>query len=69
MEDWLKQVKDRWNVTSDSQWYNSLRTDEKIKEVVTHPETAFHPRVYSLLNKYMQLLRLLYWELMLPLRI
>ncbi len=53
MEDWLKQVKDRWNATSDSQWYNSLRTDEKIKELVMHPETAFHPRVYSLLNKYM----------------
>ena len=27
MEDWLKQVKEDWNKTSDSEWYKSLRTD------------------------------------------
>jgi len=29
MNEQLKQVKDQWNITSDSEWYNSLRTDEK----------------------------------------
>lgn len=24
MEDWLKQVKEDWNKTSDSEWYKSL---------------------------------------------
>lgn len=33
MEDWLKQVKEDWNKTSDSEWYKSLRTDEKIEEL------------------------------------
>ena len=33
MEDWLKQVKEDWNKTSDSEWYKSLRTDEKIDEL------------------------------------
>lgn len=33
MNDWLKEVKDGWNQTSDSDWYQSLRTDEKIKEL------------------------------------
>lgn len=52
MDERLKQVKDRWNVVSDSQWYNSLRTDDKIKELVEHPESAFHPQLYALLIKY-----------------
>ncbi len=52
MEEQLKQVKDYWNITSDSEWYQSLRTDEKIKELVELPITAFHPVVYSILNKY-----------------
>ncbi|MBQ8596638.1 MAG: class I SAM-dependent methyltransferase, partial [Lachnospiraceae bacterium] len=52
MEDWLKQVKDDWNKTSDSEWYKSLRTDEKIEELVNNPASAFHPEVYNLINKY-----------------
>ena len=32
MEKWLKQVKDDWNVTADSEWYKSLRTEEKNKK-------------------------------------
>ena len=53
MNEQLKQVKEKWNITADSQWYHSLRTDEKINELVEHPETAFHPGVYSLLMKYL----------------
>ena len=53
MEELLKQIKDLWNNTADSPWYHSLRTDEKINELVTHPETAFHPQVYALIMKYL----------------
>ena len=53
MNEHLKQVKEQWNITSDSEWYNSLRTDEKIKELAEHPETVFHPEVYSLIKKYL----------------
>ena len=52
MEEWLKQVKDSWNETADSDWYQSLRTDEKIEELVKEPANAFHPSVYQLINKY-----------------
>ena len=52
MEDWLKQVKDNWNKTSDSDWYKSLRTDEKIVELCKAPASAFHPDVYNLIIKY-----------------
>lgn len=53
MEDWLKQVKELWNETSDSSWYQSLRTDEKIKELLQSPNLAFHPVVYQLIKKYL----------------
>lgn len=52
MEEWLKQVKDNWNKTSDSDWYKSLRTDEKILELSKAPASAFHPDVYNLILKY-----------------
>lgn len=50
--DWLKDVKEHWNKTSDSDWYQSLRTDEKIKELVENPSSAFHPTVLELICKY-----------------
>lgn len=53
MNEWLKQVKDSWNKTADSDWYQSLRTNEKIEELVKKPANAFHPAVYQLINKYM----------------
>ena len=53
MQELLKQVKDHWNITADSPWYRSLRTDEKMQELVEHPETAFHPQVFSLITKYL----------------
>lgn len=52
MEDWLKQVKENWNRTADSEWYKSLRTDEKIEELVNSPMSAFHPGVYDLIRKF-----------------
>ena len=39
--------------TSDSEWYKSLRTDEKIRCLKEKPETAFHPAVYELIRKYL----------------
>ena len=53
MDEWLKQVKDNWNKTADSDWYQSLRTDEKIEKLVKEPANAFHPEVHQLINKYM----------------
>lgn len=52
MEDWLKQIKDDWNKTADSEWYKSLRTDEKIQELIHNPTAVFHPAVYDLIIKY-----------------
>ena len=52
MNEWLKQIKDSWNETADSDWYQSLRTDEKIEELLKEPANAFHPSVYQLINKY-----------------
>lgn len=52
MDEWLKQVKDRWNETADSDWYQSLRTEEKIGKLINEPANAFHPSVYQLINKY-----------------
>ena len=42
MEDWLKQVKEDWNKTSDSEWYKSLRTDEKIDELTRQSSESLH---------------------------
>ncbi len=56
MNDWLKQVKDDWNQISDSAWYQSLRSDEKIAELVREPTSAFHPAVYHLIKKYIPVL-------------
>lgn len=52
MEDWLKQVKDGWNETADSDWYRSLRTEERIAALVRDPASAFHPAVFHLIGKY-----------------
>ena len=53
MDERLKQIKEQWNITADSQWYSSLRTDEKINQLVEQPDKAFHPQVYALLKKYL----------------
>ena len=53
MEDWVKEVKNHWNRVSDSDWYMSLRTEEKISRLQENPTVAFHPVVYELIKKYM----------------
>jgi len=53
MENWLKRVKDGWNETADSEWYRSLRTDERIGQLIADPASAFHPAVLELIRKYM----------------
>lgn len=52
MKKWLQQVKERWNQTSDSAWYQSLRTSEQLDRLVCCPQSAFHPEVFELLRKY-----------------
>lgn len=51
-ENWVKEVKNHWNNVSDSDWYMSLRTDEKILRLQENPALAFHPAVFELIKKY-----------------
>lgn len=53
----LQQIKEGWNATADSEWYRSLRTEEKIAELVKDPASAFHPTVWALLEQYLPDLR------------
>ena len=52
MEKWEIEVKEHWNKISDSEWYQSLRTDDRLSELYNNPETAFHPEMLSLMKKY-----------------
>ena len=52
MNELLKQIKESWNKTADSDWYQSLRTAEKIEELIKEPAKAFHPSVYQLINSF-----------------
>lgn len=52
MAEYLDLVKNHWNETSDSLWYKSLRTDEKIKKIIEDPQSAFHPTTYATIKKY-----------------
>ena len=47
----LDGIKAFWNENSDSEWYRSLRTEEKIHALQERPERAFHPAVYALIRK------------------
>lgn len=49
----LDGIKAFWNETSDSDWYRSLRTEEKIRGLKEKPASAFHPAVYALMGKYL----------------
>lgn len=51
--DLTDRIKAYWNETSDSEWYRSLRTDEKIARLKEKPESAFHPAVYELIKKHL----------------
>lgn len=52
MEDWEKEVKDHWNQVSDSEWYKSLRTEDRLNILRDNPETAFHPEMLELIKKH-----------------
>lgn len=56
MENWEKEVKEYWNEVSDSEWYNSLRTEKQLKKLKENPESAFHPEVFLMLQKIYELL-------------
>ena len=49
----MDRIKAYWDETSDSEWYNSLRTDEKIRHLKEQPGSAFHPAVIELIRKYL----------------
>lgn len=51
--DTLKEIRDFWNRTSDSDWYNSLRMEEIISDIIEHPRHAFHPAVIDMLGRFM----------------
>lgn len=52
MDDFLEEVKKYWNSTSDSDWYRSLRTDDKIGKLVNEPASAFHPDVFAAIQRH-----------------
>lgn len=53
----IDRIRSYWNETSDSDWYSSLRTEERIKRLEENPASAFHPAVFALLGKYLPELR------------
>lgn len=52
MKDRETEVKRYWNAISDSEWYRSLRTEERLERLRKNPKTAFYPGVLELLEKY-----------------
>lgn len=49
----LGRIKAYWNETADSDWYRSLRTEERINRLKEKPEVAFHPAVYAIIRRYL----------------
>ncbi|MBO4407959.1 MAG: hypothetical protein J5786_01640 [Clostridiales bacterium] len=43
MKDYEAQIKEHWNQGSDSEWYRSLRSEERLERLREDPSTAFHP--------------------------
>ncbi len=52
MDDRILEVKRYWNEISDSEWYRSLRTEERLGRLREKPETAFSPGVLELIQRY-----------------
>ena len=52
-EDRIGEIRAWWNETSDSAWYRSLRTEEKIGRLRDDPASAFHPAVWALIRRYL----------------
>ena len=51
MDDKLQWVKAHWNQTADSDWYRSLRTEDRLNALRQDPACAFHPAVFGLIRK------------------
>lgn len=51
MEDHLQWVKEHWDQTADSDWYRSLRTEERLEALRADPAIAFHPAVFGLIRR------------------
>ena len=49
----LRRVEAFWDETSDSPWYRSLRTEEKLGALREQPESAFHPAVLAMIRRYL----------------
>lgn len=45
-------VKKYWNEVSDSEWYQSLRTEERLCKIKEDPRSAFYPGVLEMMEKY-----------------
>ena len=45
-------VKRYWNEISDSEWYQSLRTEERLDRLRKDPKTAFYPGVLELMERH-----------------
>ena len=52
MEERVSEVKGYWNEVSDSEWYRSLRTEERLNRLKADPKSAFYPGVWELIGKY-----------------
>jgi SAM-dependent methyltransferase len=48
-----QEIIDMWNKTSDSDWYNSYRTDEAINAIRQNPSSAFPPTTFSMLKEFL----------------
>ncbi len=48
----LAQIKAYWDATSDSAWYQSLRSEAQIRRLKEAPGSAFHPAVLALIRRY-----------------
>lgn len=51
MNERLEYIKKFWNSTADSDWYRSLRTDDRLAALVADPSSAFHPGVFNLIQR------------------
>lgn len=52
MDEQLQQIKEHWDKTADSAWYQSLRTEEKIEALLKEPAGAFHPAVWQMMRRF-----------------
>ena len=48
-----KKIAQKWDEISDSEWYESYRTDEAIDKIINHPSSAFHAITWNMLVSHM----------------